>query len=229
MTPRWWARLGCAVCRKIFVEMFRITGGSAKGRRLQVLKQEDLRPTSDKVRQAIFNLLRHSVLPPAELDKMRALDLFAGAGSLGLEAISRGVSHCVFVEQSRRAVAQIKASVAQLSFQDQTTIRCERVERFLKKQTPHPPSPLHEGYGLIFADPPYRLRADAMLFEGLAQKSQSLIDGALLVFESPSRERPSPAVGWSLELERSYGDTTLSFFRWSATLADGADSELTST
>ena len=209
--------------------MFRITGGSAKGRRLQVLKQEDLRPTSDKVRQAIFNLLQHSVLPPEELDEMRALDLFAGAGSLGLEAISRGVSHCVFVEQSRRVAAQIKASVAQLNFQSQTTIRCERVERFLKKPLPHPLSPVHGGYGLIFADPPYRLRVDAMLFEGLAQRSQCLIDGALLIFESPSRERPVPTAGWSLELERRYGDTTLSLFRWSAITAGGVNSKLTST
>ena len=199
--------------------MIRLTGGSARGRRISVHTAPGLRPTSDKVRQALFNLLAHRF--SVELPALSALDLFAGAGSLGLEALSRGARHCTFVERDRRAIAALRASCATLSFEPKAKLICAPVERALGRLAAEPVAPpvspqrqreWSPPYGLIFADPPYRDDLSGAVMERLLRCAPQLTEDALLIFESATQSAPEPVKGWLLEERRGYGDTTISFF-----------------
>ena len=199
--------------------MIRLTGGSARGRRISVHTGPGLRPTSDKVRQALFNLLAHRF--SVQLSTLSVLDLFAGAGSLGLEAISRGAQHCTFIERDRRAVATLRASCEALSFESKTKVICAPVERALGRLAAEQASPQAGAstrrewsppYGLIFADPPYRDDQSDAVMEKLLRCASQLTEDALLIFESATRNAPEPSKGWLLEERRGYGDTTISFF-----------------
>ena len=199
--------------------MIRLTGGSARGRRISVHATPGLRPTSDKVRQALFNLLTHRF--SVQLSTLSVLDLFAGAGSLGLEAISRGAQHCTFIERDRRAIAALRASCKTLSFESKAKLICAPVERALNRLAAEPAPPLlgspakrewSPPYGLIFADPPYRDDQSGAVMEKLLRCAPQLTEDALLIFESATRSAPEPSKGWLLEERRGYGDTTISFF-----------------
>jgi len=136
----------------------RITGGTGRGRRLKVPAGEKVRPTSDKVKQALFNILGDRV-PGSSF-----LDLFAGAGGVGIEALSRGAERVVFVDGDRESLDVVKHNIEQAGFDDQTEAVLSKVEPFLKKRS--------GPYDIVFLDPPYSLeivlswimRASALLF-----------------------------------------------------------------
>ncbi len=94
----------------------RIISGSARGRRLKELQGMDTRPTTDKVKEALFNIIQF------EIEGRRVLDLFGGTGQLGLEALSRGAEHCTFIEQRREAAALIRENIKACGFQDRTQV-----------------------------------------------------------------------------------------------------------
>ena len=119
----------------------RVVAGSARGRRLKELPGMDTRPTTDKVKESMFNIVQF------EVEGRRVLDLFGGTGQLGIEALSRGAARCTFVDAARPAVAVIRENLRALGFEDRAEVRQQDAEAFL--------SSCRERYDLILMDPPY--------------------------------------------------------------------------
>jgi 16S rRNA (guanine966-N2)-methyltransferase len=171
----------------------RVIAGRYKGRRLTAPAGTDTRPTSDRVREALFSVLG------ARVEGARVLDLFAGSGALGIEALSRGASEATFVESSPAALKALRANLAPLEAPAET--RRTEARRFLGSA-----SRAARQYDLVFLDPPYRLAATlgSELSEALPAV---LAPGAVVVSES---DRRSPlALDLPLLDERRYGDTLI--------------------
>lgn len=170
--------------------------GSARGRRIAAPPGADTRPTTDRVREAVFNAL-------GSLDAVHgavAADLFAGSGALGIEALSRGAAHVHFVEADRRAAATVAANLAELGFADRATV--------VRRPLPGALDQLPTLLDLVLADPPYAFDGWAALLDRLAPR---LSDDAVVVAES-DRALDLPA-GWTKVRERSYGGTVVVFAR----------------
>jgi 16S rRNA (guanine(966)-N(2))-methyltransferase RsmD len=176
----------------------RITGGIGRGRKLKVPAGSKVRPTSDKVRQALFNILGERV-PGAVF-----LDLFAGAGGIGLEALSRGAGQVVFVDASRESLSVIKQNIEALDLADSSRVIEAKAEGFLKG----PSGP----YDIIFLDPPYTMELAPLL--GHIAMAGILKPGGVVVAEH-FKKQPSPERAGELELFREavYGDTVLAFYK----------------
>lgn len=179
----------------------RIIGGQWRGRRLFAPEGMETRPTSDKVREALFNIIQRDVYDA------RVFDVFAGSGALSLEALSRGAEFAVLTDASRKAAAAIKRNVELCSAQQQTRILPTQWQGALS-------SLKGEKFSLVFLDPPYRMT------EAYAEVPQKLIElgllceGALFVMEH-SRDAVLPAMPDELEVydTRRYGDTCLTLAR----------------
>ena len=185
--------------------MIRITGGKAKGRVLKVYRGGKVRPTSDKVRQAIFNILEHGF--DFEFEQSRVLDLYAGSGSLGAEFLSRGATYLCAVESDQRALKVLKENLklVQATFetdQPQVQVLAKRVERLLNTKPNLP-------YQLIIADPPYQEKLGPAILEKLT--ADWLDDDGIVVIEHAKKDLFVPPYGWHLNDRRLYGDTFVSF------------------
>lgn len=179
----------------------RIVAGSAKGRALKGPRSAAIRPTADRVRESVFNILGQW------LDGQRVLDLFAGTGALGLEALSRGASEAVLVDSGREAVSLCRENAEALGFTAQVRVVPSPVERALEQLQRQ-----GERFDLIFADPPYAAKAAARTLE-LAQPLLS--PGGACVVEHDKREDLPGEVGRLSRVdERAFGDTRVSFFRF---------------
>ena len=178
----------------------RITGGALRGRKLKAPRGRATRPTADMVRKAIFD-----VLGPSRA-MGRVLDLFAGTGALGLEALSRGAQEVVFVERRRDALQALRENVEALGVKEHVRVLPLDVKKALKVLRDEGAS-----FDLVLLDPPY-LRG--MAEEALRQIADSgiLAQGAVVVLEHSSREAPQPPSGLDLFSRHRYGDTTVSFF-----------------
>ncbi|MBJ7459374.1 MAG: 16S rRNA (guanine(966)-N(2))-methyltransferase RsmD [Thermoleophilaceae bacterium] len=176
----------------------RIVAGEFKGRRLAGPEGAATRPTSDKVREALFSIL-------GPIDGVRVLDLFAGTGALGLEAISRGATESVLVERDRRMAAVIERNVAEILGGDDGRAKLVRGDglRYLAGAA---------GFDLIFVDPPYAQAAE-LAPKLVAALPPALAPGARVVTES-DRRLPLELVGSELSLrsEHIYGDTLIRVF-----------------
>jgi len=176
----------------------RIVGGSHSGRVLRAPAGAATRPTSEKVREALFNIL-------GSVDGDRVLDLFAGSGGLGIEALSRGALHATFVDAARPALIAVRQNLRELGLEDRATILAGDAVTTPAKHPP--PAP----WRIVFVDPPYRsdLATRAVLALPLAQ----LADDAVIVIEHDRRNAPPDALGSLLRTDqRRYGDTLISFF-----------------
>ena len=174
----------------------RIIAGQLKGRRLKAATWEGLRPTSDKLRETLFNILAPRV------EGARVLDGYAGTGAVGIEAISRGAAHVSFVEQNRRAAALITQNLAACGVEQGYTIHCGDVVSALGRL------PKEERFDLILLDPPYD--ADNVA-EALAAAAPRLASGGVLVLERATRrpiEAPAPL---TRVRDVTSGDSTLTF------------------
>ena len=183
----------------------RITGGAFRGRALFAPPDARVRPTSDKVRQAIFNVLAHNDFGIGfSPEGARALDLFAGTGALGLEAVSRGARYCLFVDDSAESRALIRKNVEALQLTGATKI-------WRRDATQLGPMPPGSGgpFDLVFLDPPYRKNLIPPALAALGEGGW-LADDALLVAEAAEEEAVS-ALGYSLLDARSYGETRVTF------------------
>jgi 16S rRNA (guanine966-N2)-methyltransferase len=168
-----------------------VVAGSAKGRRLVAPDGLDTRPTSDRVRESIFNAL-YSL---DAVDDVTVLDLFAGSGALGIEALSRGARHCTFVEPARPALAALRANLASTGLAAQATVVGTGAEAYLARR----PEPVD----LALCDPPYAFDGWPALFASLP--------AGLVVCES---DRPiEPGQGWRVVRTRRYGGTVVTFGR----------------
>jgi 16S rRNA (guanine966-N2)-methyltransferase len=186
----------------------RIIAGDLGGRRLRTPPGEHTRPTSDRVREALFSRVE-SLL--GGLDGVVVLDLYAGSGAVGLEAVSRGAAHALLVESDRRAVAVVRDNVRALDVSAQVRVVGDRVERLLARS----PGPSEWAAELVFADPPYVLD-HASLRTVLAAGAASgwFAAEALMVVERPTRgEAWEFPPGVRSEGNRRYGETTLWYGR----------------
>lgn len=178
----------------------RIVAGTLGGRVLRAPHGAATRPTTEKVRQALFNILG----PPPE--DTHVLDLFAGSGALGLEALSRGAASVTFVERARPALAALRGNIDALGVAAQTTIVAVDVARFLAAPGPGP------GWRWVFLDPPYA--ADVVTDSLAALPRARLTDDAVVVVEHAHRAPPPDRAGFLLRTDlRRYGDTELSLYR----------------
>lgn len=191
----------------------RITGGAWRSRGLVAPRGLGTRPTTDRVREALFSILASR---GAGLVDGRVLDLFAGTGALGLEALSRGAAHVTFVERDRDALKALHANVTSLGAAKQTRVVAQAVERALPQ--------LAGPWDLVFADPPWD-DVDDVAPPVLGGLAASLAPGGLVVLEHRAGA-PAPEVP-VLELEetRRYGDTALAFYVAPAGVAPDGPSE----
>ena len=176
----------------------RVTGGIGKGRKLKVPAGSRVRPTSNKVKQALFNILGQKV------EGALFLDLFAGIGGIGIEALSRGAGKVVFVDDSRDSLKVIKKNVEQSGFAERAQVIASKAEAFLKKAS--------DRFDIVFLDPPYSLALEPLL-KVLADSGILKSDSVLIAEhfkKQPSIER---AGNLSLYREAQYGDTVLAFYR----------------
>lgn len=177
----------------------RVIAGTAKGIHLKVPLKSPIRPTTDLVRGAIF-----SILESTTGDWSRVLDIYAGTGALGIEALSRGAGWANFVEQDARCCAIIKENLQATGFADQSHVYCASVKRALTF--------LQDSYNIVFADPPYALPGLDRLVMELAA-SNILAPGGILVLPHSSRIALVDSYGRLRRVkERRHGDTLISLY-----------------
>jgi 16S rRNA (guanine(966)-N(2))-methyltransferase RsmD len=182
----------------------RIVAGLYGGRRIAAPPGRDTRPTSDRVREALFGSL-------GPLDGARFLDLYAGSGAIGLEAASRGAAHVLLVESDPRAARTARDNVTLLGAVRQVTLAVARVDQTLAYGPPG------DGYDVVFADPPYALGEPEItqLLAGLVEHGWLAPDATVVVERSRRSPEPAWVPGVTLERSRRYGDTTLWYGRGS--------------
>lgn len=187
----------------------RIVGGEFRGRPLLAPRDNAIRPTSERSREAVFNILAHRF--GGRLEGVRVLDLFAGTGALGLEALSRGADYCLFVEESATARALIRANVEAFALQGRTRI-------FRRDATNPGEAGTLQAFGLVFADPPYGKGLGERALQA-AGRGGWLLPGALCVVEEAAQALFDPGAGFTLLDERNYGETTIRFVEYDGSLA----------
>lgn len=186
----------------------RITGGVHRGRRLRLPRSAQLRPTADRVRSAVFSILGAQALREAQV-----LDLYAGSGVLGLEALSRGAAYALFIEADARRCRSIREALATLALTARGSVRNGRVERVLDT--------LAGKYGLVFADPPYA-QSDWQPLMRRLNRGGLLANDAIVVAEHRRETALADEYGaLALLTRRQYGDTAISIYR----LSRAADAE----
>ncbi|MEK6657926.1 MAG: 16S rRNA (guanine(966)-N(2))-methyltransferase RsmD [Nitrospirota bacterium] len=177
----------------------RVVGGIAKGRRLKSLKGLNIRPTSDKVKESIFNILGNKIVDAV------FLDLCAGAGGIGIEALSRGAKETVLVENTQRAVKLIKGNLLLCNLEKDSKVVCNDAVRFLEDSD--------KRFDIIFFDPPYK----SDLFEkamAVFDRKELLNNNGILIIEHNSRTvLPEETNSLILLKKYKYGDTTLSLYK----------------
>ena len=182
----------------------RIVGGDLRGRALVAPPGRDTRPTADRLRQTVFDILAHGSHGEV-LKGARVLDLFAGTGALGLEALSRGAAYALFVEEAVAARGAIRANIEALGLTGRTRL-------FRRDATRLGPAGTVAPFALVFADPPY--------FKGLGEQALAsalaggwLLPGALVVLEEAGSARIAPIPGLDIVDARRTGDTQIVFLQ----------------
>ncbi len=176
----------------------RVIAGEAGGRRL-VAPKGDVRPTADRVKESLF-----ASLGPERLEGAVVLDLFAGSGALGIEALSRGAASAVFVDKDRRAREALRTNLATTGYADRARVSQARVTAFLGRAA------TGDAFNLVFLDPPYDLdRAELSRVLEALDGSGLLDDPATVVIETRRDARPALPAEWTVGWTRTYGDTLL--------------------
>ncbi len=185
----------------------RITAGRLRGRPLATPKDDRIRPTTDRAREALFNILAHGI-EDFDLDGAQVLDLFAGTGALGIEALSRGAAHAVFVENDASARALIQTNIETLGLGGVTTL-------FRRSALDLGRPARGKAYNLVFADPPYG--------KGLGEQAINatitagwLATGALIVLEESAKVEITWPPGCTEVDHRRYGQTRIAIATWAA-------------
>jgi 16S rRNA (guanine966-N2)-methyltransferase len=177
----------------------RVIGGQFRGRALAAPRSQAIRPTTDRTREALFNVLTHR--HGEALAGARVLDLFAGTGALGIEALSRGAAFAMFVEESAEGRGLIRDNVEALGLTG-----CTRI--FRRDATSLGPAGTIRPFGMLFADPPYGRGLGEQALAA-ARDGGWLSAGAVCVVEEAASAVLAPLEGFALEDERAYGDTVV--------------------
>lgn len=168
----------------------RIIGGKWRGRKLAFPGRATLRPTLGRVRETLFNWLR------ADITDSRCLDLYAGSGALGFEALSRGAAGVTFVDIDRAVTRRLAENARTLGAADQATVICDRAEQVIRRSA--------EPWDIVFLDPPFDLSLDAILPHLI--RSAALAAGGILYVET-SRHSPLPSADWRVLKQGRAGET----------------------
>lgn len=181
----------------------RIVGGEFRGRTLISPKSADTRPTSDRTRESLFNILVNRL----DFEDLRVLDLFAGTGALGIEALSRGADNCVFVENASSPYTVIRQNIENLNLHERT--------KLLKLDATKLGANRGGGFDLVFLDPPYSKSLGEKSVESLVENNW-LNGGATLVLEEATSSAPATLAGFTLEDQRKFGDTMIGIFKYTS-------------
>jgi len=180
----------------------RVISGKAKGRRLIAPKGGGVRPTADRIKESLFDIL------PRDFSGMKILELFAGTGNVSIEALSRGAASALLVDASERSGRVIRENLRRLDLSDRAQLWVMPVDRALRSLARQ-----RQTFDLVFLDPPYDQNLVGRSLEMLASLNP-LLPGAIVVAEHSVREPvKSSYASLSLNDQRRYGDTLLSFFR----------------
>lgn len=177
----------------------RIVGGSLRGRALKAPQSQSVRPTSDRLRESVFDILAHAYGDPVV--GASVIDLFAGTGALGIEALSRGASRALFVDDSAEGRALLRANIEALGLGGVTRV-------FRRNATKLGQAPLGERFTLAFLDPPYGRNLATSALSSLVEGGW-LADGALIVIEEAANAALRLPDGIVEEERRRYGDTQI--------------------
>ena len=175
----------------------RVITGTAKGRRLLTPEGFDTRPTTEKVKEALFSAIQFNI------EGKSVLDLFAGSGQLGIEALSRGASRCTFIESDRAAADIVKQNVSSVGFSSQSLISSMDAFMFLEHST--------EKFGLIFLDPPYKKGFISTISEKISRVSDE--DTIIVCETSKNEELPETLANLPISFDRCYGDIRIRIYR----------------
>ena len=176
--------------------MLKIITGTAKGQILKTLEGEATRPTSQRVKEALFSSI------PFDIEGRRVLDLFAGSGGLGLEAMSRGAVSCTFIDSSREAMDIIKANAKATGFFDGCRYLVSDAKNYVRKAAGR------DKYDLVFIDPPYSSECCCEVLEKLL-KADLLADGALVAIEGGTEKIDESLLsGFEIQKNTRYGSKT---------------------
>jgi 16S rRNA (guanine966-N2)-methyltransferase len=184
----------------------RIVGGTHKGRAIKTPEGRTTRPTSDRARESIFNVLAHADWAPS-LEGRRVIDAFAGSGALGLEAMSRGAAFCLFVETDSAARGCVRDNIEAFQLFGST-----RIHRRSATDLGGKPAGLGAPFDLVFMDPPYAYDLVPPALDQLARGAWITPD-ALVVAETGTDEAAPVTPGWALLDERTYGAARVSFLK----------------
>jgi 16S rRNA (guanine(966)-N(2))-methyltransferase RsmD len=178
----------------------RIISGTAKGHKILCPKGKGTRPTSDRVREAVFSILGDRVVDA------RVLDLYSGTGAMGLEALSRGASEAVFVERDLKALKYLAANIEACRLRDRSRVVAKAVLPFLQA------ADLESGFDIVFADPPYAGNEGTLTLSALSKRAKSLHRSLVVLEHSPGNvPEPTPPEMESVDT-RKYGNVCLSFY-----------------
>lgn len=182
----------------------RIVGGALRGRTLSGPRSQEIRPTSERLRESVFDILAHRFGDP--VTNANVIDLFAGAGALGLEALSRGAARALFVDDGAEARALLRANIEALGLGGVTRV-------FRRDATKLGEAPLGEQFSLAFLDPPYGKNLAAPALAALVDGGW-LAQGAILVIEGSAKAQIDLPPSLLREDERRYGETQFVFARY---------------
>ncbi|MDH7516003.1 MAG: 16S rRNA (guanine(966)-N(2))-methyltransferase RsmD [Bacteroidota bacterium] len=174
----------------------RVIGGALRGRIIKAPLCAEARPTTDRVKESMFDMIVHRI----SLEQAVVCDLFAGSGSLGIEALSRGAAHAVFVERDRRALGALRSNIEELGLRARADVVAAPVEKALGR--------IERAFDCVFADPPYRYAGYRRFLELLFARNL-LMRGGLVCIEHDSRTTPVTDRRWRVVLSRRFGGTTV--------------------
>lgn len=177
--------------------MMRVITGSARGRKLETLAGDAVtRPTTESVKEALFSMIQF------EIEDKKVLDLFAGSGQLGIEALSRGARYCVFVENNKSAKQVVENNISNCGFSDNSQVVLSDALSYLSRK---------ENFDIVFLDPPYQKGLIPKCMDNLVT---SLSEDGIIVCETSKEETLPEKVGpFVIDRERKYGKTKLTLYR----------------
>ena len=175
----------------------RVITGEARGRKLVTLEGEDVRPTTDRVKEGMFNIIQFDV------EGANVLDLFAGSGQLGIEALSRGAKHCTFIDSANRSIEVVKQNLKSVGFEKRASVFCGDSKMYIGLSK--------DKFDIAIIDPPYNKNIIEAVLPSVAEK---MTDYGVIICESALEEvLPQNAGEFSIHREYKYGKIKLTVYR----------------
>lgn len=175
----------------------RVITGEARGRKLVTLEGEDVRPTTDRVKEGMFNIIQF------DLEGANVIDLFAGSGQLGIEALSRGAKHCTFIDSANRSVEVVKQNLKTVGFEKRASVFCSDAKMYIGLS--------NDNFDIALLDPPYNKNIIDAVLPSVAEK---MTDYGVIICESALDEiLPETAGEFSIHREYRYGKIKLTAYR----------------